>query len=127
MSHLLTLAVEAALRAYRFRCGDEAELQAAIAKVLTAADLAFEREVKLGPRARIDFLVGARGLDTCVGLEVKVKGAPAVIARQLALYAASPWVRDLVLVTTQRKHEVLAGALFSDKRIRLVRPLGGFV
>lgn len=74
----------------------EYDIHSQIAGALTAAGLAFEHEYKLGPRCRIDFIVGR------VGIEVK-KGRPAAsaLSGQLRRYLASEEL-DAVVVVTQR-------------------------
>lgn len=110
--------VVAAVRARRFRHVHEDELQLGIAEVLAAAGLEAEREVRLSPRDRIDFLVGT------VGVEVKVAGTAAAAKRQLERYAESDRVEELVLVTDR----VQAGAqpaTINGKPLRVVALLGG--
>ncbi len=81
-------------------CASEAELQDAIATALL--DKA-AREVRLGPRSIIDFLVGG------VGIEVKMAGSTPAVTRQILRYLESPRIEALLLVTTRRQHAVLAG------------------
>lgn len=77
---------------------DEAGLHNLIALAFAGAGVPIRREVALSRRDRIDFLVGR------VGLEVKVKGAPAGVLRQLQRYAGSDQIGHLVLVTTVARH-----------------------
>ena len=89
--------VAAALAAVRMPAQpEEYDIHAAIAQALSAAELAFEHEYKLGPRRRINFRVGR------VGIEVK-KGRPAsaALADQLRRYLESDAL-DGVIVVTQR-------------------------
>lgn len=90
--------LESLLRAVRFNCVSESELQRGIASVLTSAGEPFEREVQLGPHDRIDFLVQD------VGLEVKVAGAANETMRQMMRYLEYDRVASLVLVTTRSVH-----------------------
>jgi hypothetical protein len=84
-----------------FRYADEAELQAGIAQALDDMGFAAQREVRLTPASRIDFLyVDVHGHR--IGIEVKIAGAPVSVGRQLARYA--PHVDGLVLATTRRTH-----------------------
>lgn len=72
---------------------EELDLHLQVARCLDAAGLPYQREFRLGPGNRIDFLVGG------IGVEIK-KGKPnagSVIA-QLTRYAESPEVTGLVLV-----------------------------
>lgn len=83
----------AALHTARFRYSSEAELQNGIAQALTAAGIEHEPEAALSAGERIDFLVGA------VGIEVKVGGSAAEVFRQLMRYAESPRIDSLIVVT----------------------------
>lgn len=88
--------VLAALRPLRLTpMEDETRLQDRIETTLTAAGIAFEREVSLCHSSRIDFLTAGG-----VGIEIK-RGKPAKgpLLRQLARYAASQRVSALILVT----------------------------
>ena len=75
---------------------EEYDIHAAVAEALAAAGLDYVHEFKLGPRSRIDFLVGR------VGVEIK-KGRPASsdLTRQLRRYLASDAL-DGAIVVTQR-------------------------
>ncbi len=84
----------AALRRRRFLYNSERELQDGIEIVLRSEELEYERERELAPDDIIDFMVFGT-----VGLEVKIKGSPSEVARQLLRYAGHDAVRELVLVT----------------------------
>lgn len=73
---------------------EEYDIHAAVADALAAAGLAYVHEYRLGPRNRIDFLVGR------VGIEVK-KGRPATsdLTRQLRRYLAADALDGLIVVT----------------------------
>lgn len=86
------------LTSHRYVYRDEVELHGALEGALVAAGHDVEREVALGPRCRIDLLVGA------VGIEVKTAGAAATVARQLQRYAKAEQVRELLLVTSVARH-----------------------
>ena len=91
---------------------EEYDIHAAVAQALAAAGLDYEHEARLGPRRRIDFLVGR------VGIEVK-KGRPAAAAlvKQLRRYLETDGL-DGVIVVAQRAAalpQVLCG-----KPVRLV-------
>lgn len=71
----------------------ESQLHAAIAAVLSDAQLSYTHEAVLAPRCRIDFL--------CEGIGIEVKrGRPArgVLLSQLRRYAACDAVSALILV-----------------------------
>jgi hypothetical protein len=89
--------LEQLLGVRRFSFTTEAELQRGIAAVLTAADVVFEREVVLARGERIDFLVGA------LGLEVKVKGTVEAAHMQLLRYAQHERIEGLLLVSGTHK------------------------
>ncbi len=90
----------------------ETDLHACVAQRLTAAGLPFTHEAKLAKGCRIDFLVGA------VGVEIK-KGKPsaATLAAQLQRYAACDAVDGLIVITerTVRLPKTLCG-----KPVRLI-------
>ena len=73
---------------------EEYDIHAAVADALAAAGLAYVHEYRLGPRNRIDFLVGR------VGIEVK-KGRPATsdLTRQLRRYLTADALDGLIVVT----------------------------
>jgi hypothetical protein len=82
-------------------CHNEAKMQLAIAELLTEASIPFEREVRLSPRDRIDFLVGS------IGIETKISGSYTTVASQLLRYAESKLVSHILLVTTKASHRQL--------------------
>lgn len=95
-----------AVRSHRYHCTNEDELQQGLHVALLAAGLPSRREVRLhdscgAALGRVDILVGD------VAVEVKVKGQPDAVARQLARYGRSPWVHHLVLVTTSARHSAI--------------------
>ena len=73
---------------------EEYDIHAAVAEALAAAGLAYEHEYRLGPRNRIDFLVGR------IGIEVK-KGRPASsrLVGQLRRYLESDALDGMIVVT----------------------------
>jgi len=79
----------------------EAELSVLVRRVLAEHCIEFQAEVILGPKDRIDFAVGENGA-LGVGIELKVKGSPAAIIRQLNRYANYNF-DALLLVTTSRR------------------------
>lgn len=106
-------AITALIGGHRFRFCDEGQLQEGIAGVLADAGIAAVREVRLSDHDRIDFLAGP------VGIEVKIAGTPAAVARQLRRYAACPQVQALILVTNRARHRALAGRI-DGKAVRVV-------
>jgi hypothetical protein len=90
-AHELCLLFERSLRGL----GEEYRVQAAIEALLKREGVEHLREVTLSPKDRIDFLVGA------VGIEVKVAGGVGAVIRQLERYAKHERISALVLVTTK--------------------------
>lgn len=88
--------VRASLSRRRFPITRELDTQEAIAETLDRFGILYERERPLAVSGgRIDFYI-----PTCqIGLEVKVKGTPVAVIRQLQMYAQSPEVEALMLVT----------------------------
>lgn len=81
------------LRRQRYRVGQEAWLQEDIENVLRGL-VHFEREVRLAPGERIDFLVAGG-----IGIEAKTRCPPRQIFRQLERYAGREAISALILVT----------------------------
>ena len=98
---------------YTFHHSSEDELQLAVAHVLDEHGLDHEREVILGRRDRIDFLVGD------VGIEVKVDGSLSLVTRQVHRYMQSDRISGLILLTSRSKHTNLP-SIISDKPVRIV-------
>jgi|SRR5271157_2996630 len=95
--------IAAAIDRWQFHYSNEWELQAGVAKVLADLEILFRREVTLGPKQRIDFLLP----DDKIGIEVKVDMSLAGVTRQLWHYADSPQIEALILVTTRNTHRGL--------------------
>lgn len=82
---------------YRIMGLTEVTVQEQIESVLQRQGIPFQREVELTPGDRIDFMVGA------VGVEVKTKGTRAAITRQLGRYVRSESVEEIILAATSRR------------------------
>jgi hypothetical protein len=84
------------IREHRYAIGSEIEFQNGMARVLESNALSVEREKDLGKEyGRIDFyLPGAN-----IGIELKVKGGPSEVIRQVHRYAQCPAINALILVT----------------------------
>jgi hypothetical protein len=91
--------VAATFRSRRFMYVAEDRLQQGLAAALVADGFEVEREVRLDAHSRIDLLVNRR-----VGVEVKVAGSAADVARQCARYLRFESIRGLVLVTSRVRH-----------------------
>jgi len=102
-------AVLAVLAGKRFSLEDEKRTQTEMWSVLEADPRTWQggREVRVAGGI-IDFLIGG------AGIEVKLKGQPAAIARQLKGYAAEPAIEGLVLVTAR---PVALGARIGGKPV----------
>lgn len=109
----------AGLGEYRYRFDSEAVLQGAIQAALDALGFPYQREVRLDAKSRIDFLVGA------IGLEVKVGGGLTPMLRQIHRYLAFPEVEGLLLVTTKSSHKRLVSML-QGKPVRVLH-VGGWL
>jgi hypothetical protein len=94
--------LSAMLRAHTFRFLDEYDLQAAVGGLLADAGYYVRPEYRLGPRERVDFMVGEDG--HAVVIEVKVAGQVPAVTRQLLRYAAHHVVTEVLLVTSCRRH-----------------------
>jgi|SRR5579872_4853790 len=81
---------------FHFQCEDE--LQQSIAAMLTENKIAFEREVRITAKDRIDFMVGN------IGIECKIDGAFSAVVRQLHRYAQHESIGSIMLITTKAKH-----------------------
>jgi len=85
----------------------ERELQDAIEHLLRPSFPSLTREAKLGPGDVVDFFLPIDG----VAVEIKVKGSPMSVIRQIQRYARHPEVKEVVLVTTRSAHRSLPGEL----------------
>ncbi len=103
-----------AIRGYQFNFSNEADLQAGIEEVLKAQGFSFERECVLEGAGVIDFL-----LEGGIGIEVKIKGSPVLVTRQLLRYAGCEAVKELVLVTARSRLGDLPDTL-QGKRVTVV-------
>lgn len=108
------------LKSVRFNFANEAELQDGIEKLIMPFHGSFlmRREVRFGARDRIDFMVGA------IGIEVKVGGSAAAALRQMSRYAKHEEIRALVLVTDRVQAGVQPTEIHG-KPIRVVCLMGG--
>lgn len=81
--------------------------------MLQEEGIAFAREFIIDSKSRIDFLVGA------VGLEVKVGGSLAAVTRQLFRYAQVEVIKELVLVSSRQFHNQLPAEM-NGKPLRAI-------
>lgn len=78
------------------RPGPESLLAQDLRKALSNAGVPFEHEAQL-TNGRVDLRVET------TAVELKVKGSPMSVLRQLARYGTDPTVEAVILVTTSRK------------------------
>lgn len=107
-----------ALSGKRYRYRTEVDLHEGLAAALEGAGIWYEREVKV-VGGRIDFIVPAIGL----GIEVKIKGTPDALRRQIVRYAADERLHQFLVVTTKPLHRVVARPV-DDKPVRVLT-IGG--
>jgi len=88
------------LKTYRYSVGSESGFQRGVEQVLARHGITFVREHELGREyGRIDFyLPGYR-----YGIELKIKGSPSEVLRQLYRYAGSPDITALILLTPRAR------------------------
>lgn len=84
--------------AKRLPAKKEARMQEIIAERLDAAGIPYRREVKIGPKSRIDFEVDAD--EGRVGIECKTQSTATLATRQLSRYAETDRYVALVLLAT---------------------------
>ena len=101
----------------KFRFSDEYGLQDGIEALLKREGVSYQREVRLSPRDRIDFLLGD------IGIEVKVDSSEIVVERQLMRYATDPRIGSLILVSSRFRHQSMPQFL-NGKPLRSVYLIG---
>ena len=90
----------AILTQYRYLIGSESALQASLERVLQKHRITYIRERDLGRNfGRVDFYLP----ESRTGLELKVKGSPSQVARQLYRYSLSPEIAAIVLLTGRNR------------------------
>lgn len=95
------------LKKHRFNYSNEKDLQEGIASLLIQNGIWFTRETPLGEAGIIDFM-----LLEGIGIEVKIKGSPVEVARQLLRYAGHREITQLILVTGRTRLGKLPPKLF---------------
>jgi hypothetical protein len=98
------------LGSFKFTYDNEIELQDGIAAAFTGCEILFEREARLGDDLKIDFMIPGG-----IGVEVKIKGSPSDVARQLLAYANRPEITCLILVTARAALSRLPPILLGKK------------
>lgn len=118
LSEVSLESVEASLRRLRvLNVGRELDLQKEIANQFTRDGIPYEREVKLGPRNVIDFLVAGG-----IGIEVK-KGKPRstrIVMAQVERYAAFDAVKAIIVVVEGKLQGLSHGSTKHGKPVRYV-------
>ena len=87
-------AITATLRRSRLPVGNEGALQTAIEGALGRGGITFEREARISPADRVDFLAAGG-----IGIEAKARYPRRAIYRQLERYAQLDVITALILVT----------------------------
>lgn len=114
MSPVVTLDIEAVAAAFsgkRYPLEDEIRAQALMFDDLRVKFGGLVEREASAPGGRIDFRVAD------IGVEIKVKGQPAAIMRQVARYLDSPNLSGIVLVTGKA---VAIPAMIKGKPVRVV-------
>lgn len=101
------------LSSYEFSIHDEKILQFEIAEVFTFEKIEFKKEVVLA-NGIIDFMIGD------IGLEIKIKGQPMSIFRQLERYAQDDNINAIILanVKTMTLPDIINGKIARSVTIR---------
>lgn len=90
---------------HKYRTGTEIEFQNGLAQVLDRNGIRYHREYDLGTDyGRIDFFLAEQG----TGIELKVKGSPSSVLRQLHRYARCLEIESLLLVTARNRLALVA-------------------
>ncbi len=100
-THLLPLSAHISRYTFNFR--DELELHGLLEQAMRDDGWHVEREVKLGEKDRIDFVVqrvvDGKPSGVEVGVEVKVKASLAHVERQLRRYATHPRLAGILVIS----------------------------
>jgi hypothetical protein len=105
----------------RWPIGVELDFQNAVAEWLNRQDVRYEREYHLREADIIDFYFP----DGRIGLELKVKGSPAAVMRQLQRYARSPEVDALILMTGHASLAAGCADMLAGKPVHVVATWAG--
>jgi hypothetical protein len=85
------------LEGAKYDITSEEIFQRGVAAVLTHHGVEFQREFRLSPNDRVDFLVGR------VAIEMKTEGAINAVMRQLQRYAQYEAVSEIILLTSRTR------------------------
>lgn len=86
------------IKSKKYDITNEKTLQAGIEDILNTQNISgYRREYKLTPVDIIDFFNDKQG----IGIEVKIKGSPLQVSRQIHRYTESNEVKDIVLIATK--------------------------
>jgi hypothetical protein len=102
LHHATPASVAGLLCGFRIRFAGELDVQLAVAEILDRNRISYQREFRLSPRERLDFLLRFPGKDSSIAIEIKIKGRTAELLRQLERYAGHEFIAGLVLVTSRR-------------------------
>jgi hypothetical protein len=109
----------------KYHYHNEKELQLGVRQVLDTLKLDYKSEAKIGPRDRIDFLVGDIGIE-CKSDDSSGGTSLAAVTRQLHRYAQSDKVKEVILLTTMSKHKNLPDVI-NQKPLYIVHLLLSFL
>lgn len=110
--------ISAALKGFKYRVQNEADLQLAVARALDQSGMNYTEQVEIGAGKRIDFVLGT------VGVELKTKGGLGEVTRQLFGYAQEACLTELVLVTTLARHRNMPATMAGKPLTVVYLPLG---
>lgn len=105
--------IEALIASKTFRYSSEAELQEGLRRVLAAAEIPFERELRLSPKDRLDFFVRES-----VAIETKISRSLSSLTRQVNRYTRDDRVQAVLVVSTRLRLQNLPEQL-NGKPVRV--------
>lgn len=85
----------------------EIVLSRLVRNALEAHHIDYRAEVRLSEHDRLDFFIPSPG----VAIEIKVKGSLSALLRQIHRYAAHEEIKEIVVVTNQRRLLKLPGEM----------------
>lgn len=109
--------IVSALKSYVIPADNESAMQSVIERVMKIRGYDHVREVVLSDTDRIDFMVGA------IGLECKVAGTAAAVMAQCGRYLDHACIESLILVTTKATHRRIC---YDSEKPFCVVVVGGF-
>ena len=105
--------IKEAIGKYRYNIQSEMDLHRSLEEVFNVAGIDYVHEYALGKTGAIDFFIDG------IGIEVKTKGSPSAIIRQLHKYLEHDEIECILLVTTRNTHRVIPREI-SGKTVELM-------